>query len=170
MYSWCLPQKHLFYSILDSMSPVYIKTAGGNNTLRSSIKCVRQVSSPTQQQSIEPNLSIKTATKRQNDNSNGQQEESVKRARLSSRHTDDSSINSNRIVLRIRKTSEDLSSSRSETSNNNSNHQITIQIKEPLVTLREDNEDQNESQLTLNVFDIFNQTEQRSASSKTDNE
>jgi hypothetical protein len=76
-------------------------------------------------------------------------------------------MNSNRIVLRIRKTSEDLSSSRSETSNSSSNHQITVQIKEALVTLREDNEDQNESQLSLNVFDIFDQV---STSSKKDEE
>jgi len=105
---------------------------------------------------------MKTTTKRQNENSHEQQQqqqESVKRVRLSSRPTDDNSINSNRIVLRIRKPSEDLSSSRNETSsNNNSNNnpQLTIQIKEPLVTLKEDDGDQNESQ-SLNVFEIFNQ-------------
>ena len=91
-------------------------------------------------------MNTKTATKRRNENSHEQQQtESVKRARLSSRPTDD---NTNRIVLRIRKPSEDLPNSRSETSN--SNH-ITVQVKE---TLKEDNDNQDQS----NVFDISNQT------------
>ena len=80
----------------------------------------------------------------------------MKRVRLSSRPSDDNSINSNRIVLRIRKPSEDLSSGRSETSNSSCNHPLTIQIKEPLESLKEDTEDQPTSQ-AINVFDIFNQ-------------
>jgi hypothetical protein len=114
---------------------------------------------------------MKTTTKRQNENSHELQQESVKRVRLSSRPTDDNSINSNRIVLRIRKPSEDLSSSRNEISNSsiNSNQQLTIQIKESLETLKEDDEHQNKSQ-SLNVFDIFNKKDQTSISSKKDDE
>jgi hypothetical protein len=134
-----------------------------NNALRSSIKCVKQPCSPLPQQSTESNnSSIKsTTTKRPNESSHEQQQpqESVKRVRLTSRPADDSSTNSNRIVLRIRKPSEDLSSSRSETSNSSgsSNHQLTVQIKEPLETLRENDENQIKSQ-SPNVFDILNQT------------
>ena len=140
--------------------PNYVTIGNTNNTLRSSIKCVKQSRSPNPQQTTESITNIKTATKRQNENSQDQsqqQSESVKRPRLLSRPSDDNSINTNRIVLRIRKPSEDLSSSRSETSNGSNGHQLTVQIKEPLVAVKEDDEKQNETQ-TINVFDIFNQT------------
>jgi hypothetical protein len=129
-----------------------------NNALRSSIKCAKQSRSPLPQQSTESNSSMKSTTKRPNENSQEQQQqEPVKRVRLSSRPADDTSTNSNRIVLRIRKPSEDLSSSRSETSNSSSsNPQLTVQIKEPLGIVKEDDENQIESQ-SSNVFDIFNQ-------------
>ncbi|CAF1055106.1 unnamed protein product [Rotaria sordida] len=157
-----------FVSIIDdSILPTYVTTTTNNNALRPSIKCIKQPRSPILLQTTESTINIKTTTKRQNENSydqqqQQQQEESVKRARLSSRPTDDNSINSNRIVLRIRKPSEDLSSSRSETSNSSSNsttitHQLNMQIKEPLSTLKEDDENHNQSQ-SENVFDIFNQT------------
>ncbi len=144
------------FLLLDSIPPTYVTV----NALRSSIKCVKQPRSPVPQQSTESNIDIKTTTKRQNENAHEQQQESVKRVRLLSRPMDDSSINSNRIVLRIRKPSEDLSSSRSETSNSSSsssNPQLTVQIKEPLVALKEDDEDQIESP-SLNVFEIFDPT------------
>jgi len=150
--------------------PTYITSGNNNNTLRSSIKCVKQVRSPIQQQTTESTVNIKTATKRPNENCQEQQlqQESVKRVRLSSRATDDNSINSNRIVLRIRKPSEDLSSSRSETPN--TSHQLTVQIKEPLLTLQEDDENQKNAQ-SLNVFDIFDHPDQISAPSTiTDDE
>ena len=128
---------------------------GNNNNnaaLRSSIKCTKQSSrSPLPQQSSEPNNSVKSTTKRPNENppEQQQQQESVKRVRLSSRPADDTSTNSNRIVLRIRKPSEDLTSSRSERSNStNSNPQVTVQIKEPLEIVKEDEENQIESQST----------------------
>ncbi|CAF2527477.1 unnamed protein product [Rotaria sp. Silwood2] len=162
-----------FVSIIDdSIPPTYVATMTNNNALRSSIKCVKQPRSPIPSQTTESIINLQTATKRPNENSydQQQQQESVKRARLSSRPTDDNSINSNRIVLRIRKPSEDLSSSRSETSNSSiSGHQLTVQIKEPLSTLREDDEDQNQSQ-SENVFDIFNQTDQTLVQSKDDDE
>lgn len=132
-----------------------------NNALRSSIKCAKQSRSPLPQLSTESNSNLKSTTKRSNENSQEQQQESVKRVRLSSRPADDNNVNSNRIVLRIRKPSEDLSSSRSETSNSssisNSNHQINVQIKETLDILKEDDEDQMESQ-SSNVFEILNPT------------
>ena len=107
-------------------------------------------------------MSIKISTKRQNENSHEQlQQESVKRVRLSSRTTDDNSINTNRIVLRIRKPSEDLSTSRNDTTSNNNNNQLTIEMKDTLEIVKEDDEDQNESQ-SINVFDIFHQTTNRS--------
>ncbi|CAF3385877.1 unnamed protein product [Rotaria sp. Silwood1] len=161
---------------LNSIPPTYVAPTTNNNALRSSIKCVKQPRSPIPSQTTESTINLKTATKRQNENTyeqQQQQQESVKRARLSSRPTDDNSINSNRIVLRIRKPSEDLSSSRSETSNSSnsssSGHQLTIQIKEPLSTLKEDDEDQKQSQ-SENVFDMFNPINQTLVSSKNDDE
>ncbi|CAF0957614.1 unnamed protein product [Adineta steineri] len=155
-----------FVSIIDdSIPPTYMTIGNNNNTLRSSVKCVKQARSPTLQPTTESAINTKTATKRSNENSQEQQE-SVKRARVSSRTTDDTNTNSNRIVLRIRKPSEDLSSGRSETSNCSSNHPLTIQIKEPLLALKEDEEEQTESQL-INVFEIFDQT---SDPSKNDDE
>ncbi|CAF0865762.1 unnamed protein product [Adineta steineri] len=155
-----------FVSIIDdSIPPTYTTIGNNNNTLRSSVKCVKQARSPTLQPTTESAINTKTATKRSNENSQEQQE-SVKRARVLSRTTDDTNTNSNRIVLRIRKPSEDLSSGRSETSNCSSNHPLTIQIKEPLLALKEDEEEQTESQL-INVFEIFDQT---SDPSKNDDE
>lgn len=144
-------------------------TLVNNSTLRSSIKCARQTRSPLpQQQSTD--LS-KSTTKRRNESSHEQQQESVKRVRLSSRPVEENNQNSNRIVLRIRKPSEDLSSNRSDVSNSStSNPQITVQIKEPLESVREDeDEDHTESQ-TTNVFDIFNQTSNPSNDDADDNE
>lgn len=145
-------------------------TIGNNSTaLRSSIKCVKQARSPLPQQTTEPMSSMKTTTKRSNENSQDA-EESVKRARVSSLTVEETNTNPNRIVLRIRKPSEDLSSSRSETSNgSNSNQQIIVQMKEPLSPLKEDDENQLESQ-SINVFDIFNNTDQTSNSSQKDDE
>ena len=144
-----------FQFFTDSILPTYVTVVNNNsNTLRSSVKCTTQPCSPLPQQSNESNNNMKTTIKRSSENSDDQQE-SVKRVRLSSRPSDDNSINSNRIVLRIRKPSEDLSSSRSETSNH-SNNQLTIQIKDPLEIVREDEEQEEESQ-SSNVFDIINE-------------
>jgi hypothetical protein len=105
---------------------------------------------------------MKSTTKRPNENppEQQQQQEPVKRIRLSSRPADDTSTtNSNRIVLRIRKPSEDLTSSRSETSNSSSssgNPQVTVQIKEPLRIVKEDDENQIESQ-SMDESDNSNQ-------------
>lgn len=153
--------------------------SNNNNTLRASIKCVKQPRSPAPQQAIESTTNTKSATKRSLENSNEQQQqssESVKRARLSSRPSDENLLNSNRIVLRIRKPSEDLSSSRNELSNGNNNnssssHQLSAQIKEPLTALPEDEEDQNESQSqTKAIFDIINQIDQTTEPSKSENQ
>ncbi|UJR35707.1 hypothetical protein I4U23_028457 [Adineta vaga] len=158
-----------FVSIIDdSILPSYVTIGNNSSTLRSSIKCLKQARSPLPQQTTESMMNIKTTAKRSNENSQDAQE-SVKRARVSSRTVEDNSTNSNRIVLRIRKPSEDLSSSRSETSNSGSSHQVTVQIKESLSTLKEDDEDQIESQ-SMNVFEIFNHTDQTPTSSQKDDE
>ena len=127
-----------------------------NSTLRSSIKCARQTRSPLPQQSTDH---LKNTIKRRNESAHEQQQESVKRVRLSSRPAEDNNQNSNRIVLRIRKPSEDHSSNRSDVSNSSSsNHQISVQIKEPLETVREDEDEDHMKSQASNVFDIFNQT------------
>lgn len=141
-----------------------------SSALRASIKCIKQPRSPLPQQTTDANVALKTATKRQNENSQDQQQEPVKRVRLSSRPADDNSVTSNRIVLRIRKPSEDLSSARSETSSSsNGSHPLTVQIKEPLAILKEDEESQQQSQ-SMDAFDIFNSTDQTSVPSKNDDE
>ena len=95
----------------------------------------------------------------------------MKRARVYSKPADDTGLGANRIVLRIRKTSEELSSSRSETSNSNgSSHQLTVQIKEPLVALREDDENDSESQSSVIVFDMLDSAEPTSMDTKEENE
>ncbi|CAF1654713.1 unnamed protein product [Adineta ricciae] len=159
-----------FVSVIDdSVPPVYVTIGNNSTALRSSIKCVKQARSPLPQQTTEPTSSMKSSAKRPNENSQDT-EESVKRARVSSLTVEETNTNPNRIVLRIRKPSEDLSSSRSETSNgSNSNHQIIVQMKEPLSTLKEDDENQLESQ-SANVFDIFNSTNQTSNLSPKDDE
>ncbi|CAF4459376.1 unnamed protein product [Rotaria socialis] len=156
----------------DSISPNYVTMTTGNNTLRASIKCIKQPRSPIPPQTTETSTNIKTATKRSNENSNEQQkqqQDSVKRPRLASRPSDENLANSNRIVLRIRKPSEDLSSSRSELSTSASSHQLSIQIKEPLTALKEDEEEQSQPQ-TENVFDVFNQNDQKMSPSKDDDD
>jgi hypothetical protein len=164
---------YCYLSFIDSISPTYMSPVGINSTLRSSIKCVKSARSPVPQATNESNMSVKTATKRLNENCNGQEHaEPVKRARVLSRPADDNSLGSSRIVLRIRKTSEDLSSSRNETFNNASGHQLTVEIKEPLVTLKEDdeNEDGSQTSSSSNTLHIDDQTEEFTSNHKKDNE
>lgn len=147
---------------------------GSSSTLRSSIKCVKPARSPVSQPPNETVINTKTATKRSHESSNEQEQpEPVKRARVYSKPADDTGLGANRIVLRIRKTSEELCSSRSETSNSNgSSHQLTVQIKEPLVALREDDENDSESQSqsSVNMFDALDSTEPTSMDTKEENE
>ena len=158
--------------LLDTGVPTYVRASGSNSGLRSSIKCAKPSRSPTPQSINETSLTVKTATKRSHQAAlEPSPQESIKRARLLSRTTDDNGLNTNRIVLRIRKTSEDLSSSRSETSNSSvSSHQLTVQIKEPLLTLREDEESDEISQSSLHISDSCDQTDQMSSDDKEENE
>lgn len=147
----------MFLWELDSVLPTYVTLVNNHSsTLRSSIKCARQIRSPLPQPSTDH---LKSSTKRRNESAHEQQQqEPVKRIRLSSRPVEDNNQNSNRIVLRIRKPSEDHSSNRSDASNNSSsNHQISIQIKELLETVKEDEDEDHMESQTSNVFDIFNQ-------------
>lgn len=160
--------------ILDSRVPSYVIAGTHQAALRSLNKCVKQARSPLPQMMNDTLSNEKSSIKRSNDNSIDEEEQSenVKRARVSSKPTDDNTnTNSNRIVLRIRKTSDDISSCRSEAStSSSSSHQITVHIKEPLTALREDDEtgiDPHSHELS-NDFDMLDHIESKSIAEKFD--
>lgn len=132
----------------DSILPNYVTVVNNNNTntLRSSIKCNKSICSPNPQQQTNDINTMKTG-KRSNENCQDQQE-FVKRVRLSSRLSDDSSTTSNRIVLRIRKPSEDLTTTRHDSTSS-----ANIQIKDQLEMVRENDEDESQESNIFNQID-----------------
>ena len=163
---------------LDTSLPTYIIVGGssGSNALRSSIKCVKQARSPLPQTVNEASVNMKSVKKRSNENNSDQEDiEPSKRARVLSKPSDDLGGNSSRIVLRIRKPSDDISSIRSEAStSSNSSHPTIVNIKEPLASLKEDEENdmdnENQSQISIPDVPISDLNEPKSNSNKIDDE